>query len=42
MTIGVSEPRDEATVDRLPGMLTLPLRGRVTDYAINRRWARQP
>jgi sterol desaturase/sphingolipid hydroxylase (fatty acid hydroxylase superfamily) len=37
MTIGVSEPREERVVDRLPGMLAMPLRGRVGDYAINRR-----
>ena len=37
MTIGIREHRDEREVDRLPGMLALPFRGAVTDYAINRR-----
>ncbi len=37
MTIGIRDHRDPREVDRLPGMLTLPFRGAVTDYAINRR-----
>jgi len=37
MTIGISGYRDAREVDRLPGMLALPFRGTVTDYAINRR-----
>jgi sterol desaturase/sphingolipid hydroxylase (fatty acid hydroxylase superfamily) len=37
MTIGIREHRTEREVDRLPGMLVLPFRGAVTDYAINRR-----
>jgi sterol desaturase/sphingolipid hydroxylase (fatty acid hydroxylase superfamily) len=37
MTIGIREYRTEREVDRLPGMLALPFRGAVTDYAINRR-----
>ena len=37
MTIGIREHRDEREVDRLPGMLALPFRGAVSDYAINRR-----
>jgi len=42
MTIGIREHRDEREVDRLPGMLALPFRGAVTDYAINRRnWGKK-
>lgn len=37
MTIGIHDYRDPREVDRLPGMLLLPFRGSVTDYAINRR-----
>jgi sterol desaturase/sphingolipid hydroxylase (fatty acid hydroxylase superfamily) len=37
MTIGIRDYRDPREVDRLPGMLALPFRGSVTDYAINRR-----
>ena len=37
MTIGIRDYRDPREVDQLPGMLTLPFRGAVTDYAINRR-----
>jgi len=37
MTIGIRGYRDAREVDRLPGMLTLPFRGTVTGYAINRR-----
>ncbi len=37
MTIGIHGYRDPKQVDRLPGMLALPFRGRVTGYAINRR-----
>ncbi|GAB6042678.1 sterol desaturase family protein [Endothiovibrio diazotrophicus] len=37
MTIGIHHYRDPRQVDRLPGMLWLPFRGRVTEYAINRR-----
>ena len=37
MTIGIREYRNEQEVDRLPGMLALPFRGKVTGYAINRR-----
>ena len=42
MSIGIREHRDEHEVDRLPGMLALPFRGAVTDYAINRRsWGKK-
>lgn len=42
MTIGIRDYRNEQEVDRLPGMLALPFRGRVTDYAINRRsWGKK-
>jgi sterol desaturase/sphingolipid hydroxylase (fatty acid hydroxylase superfamily) len=37
MTIGIHGYRDPKQVERLPGMLTLPFHGRITDYAINRR-----
>jgi sterol desaturase/sphingolipid hydroxylase (fatty acid hydroxylase superfamily) len=37
MTIGIRDFRAEREADRLPGMLALPFRGRVTGYAINRR-----
>jgi sterol desaturase/sphingolipid hydroxylase (fatty acid hydroxylase superfamily) len=37
MTIGIRGYRDPRVVDRLPGMLALPFRGQVRDYAINRR-----
>jgi sterol desaturase/sphingolipid hydroxylase (fatty acid hydroxylase superfamily) len=37
MTIGIRDMREETKVDRLPGMLALPFRGKVTGYAINRR-----
>ena len=36
MTIGITQPRDEHRVDRLPGMLLLPLVGEGGEYAINR------
>ncbi len=37
MHIGIHGYRDPQHVDRLPGMLTLPFIGQVSDYAINRR-----
>ena len=37
MTIGIHGHRDPHEVARLPGMLMLPFRGEVDDYAINRR-----
>lgn len=37
MTIGIHGYRDTAATNWLPGMLWLPFRGKVTDYAINRR-----
>lgn len=37
MTIGIHKYRTPQEVAWLPGMLTLPLRGRVSTYAINRR-----
>lgn len=37
MAIGIHGHRDPREVARLPGMLLLPFRGEVTDYAINRR-----
>ena len=37
MTIGIRDHRNLREVAHLPGMLLLPFRGEVTDYAINRR-----
>lgn len=37
MTIGIHGHNDPREVARLPGMLVLPFKGEVTDYAINRR-----
>jgi sterol desaturase/sphingolipid hydroxylase (fatty acid hydroxylase superfamily) len=37
MTIGIHDHTDPHEVARLPGMLVLPFKGEVTDYAINRR-----
>jgi len=37
MTIGIHGHTDPHEVARLPGMLLLPFKGEVTDYAINRR-----
>jgi len=37
MTIGIRDHRDPREVARLPGMLLLPFKGEVRDYAINRR-----
>jgi hypothetical protein len=37
MTIGIRDHRDAHEVARLDGMLLLPFRGQVNDYAINRR-----
>ncbi len=37
MTIGIHKYRSSREVSWLPGMLWLPLRGKVSDYAINRR-----
>lgn len=39
MKIGIDGFNDEKTVCRLPGMLSLPLKGTISQYAINtRRW----
>ena len=37
MTIGIHDHTDPHEVARLPGMLMLPFKGQITDYAINRR-----
>jgi hypothetical protein len=37
MTIGIRDHTDPREVARLDGMLLLPFRGEVKDYAINRR-----
>jgi sterol desaturase/sphingolipid hydroxylase (fatty acid hydroxylase superfamily) len=42
MEIGIHGYSDPGMVARLPGMLALPFRGRVTGYAINRRQWNQP
>ncbi len=42
MRIGIHGFEDPHQVDRLPGMLLLPFRGRVTDYVINRRQWTKP
>jgi len=40
MTIGIHKYRDPRDVSWLPGLLSLPFRGRITGYVINRRqWA---
>ncbi len=42
MSIGIHHYRDPQQVARLPGMLALPFRGKVTGYAINRReWSKE-
>lgn len=41
MTIGIHRYRTAREVSWLPGMLTLPFKGRIDDYAINRReWSK--
>jgi len=43
MTIGIYDFTDPQEVDRLDGMLLLPFKGEISDYAINRRnYAEQP
>lgn len=42
MTIGIHGHTDPREVARLPGMLMLPFKGQVTDYAINRRPRTEP
>lgn len=37
MTIGIHKYRDPKQVSWLPGMLMLPFKGKISDYAINRR-----
>jgi len=37
MTIGIRRYRDPREVSWLPGLLALPFKGRISDYAINRR-----
>jgi len=37
MSIGIRKYRDPKQVNQLPGMLTLPFVGKISDYAINRR-----
>jgi sterol desaturase/sphingolipid hydroxylase (fatty acid hydroxylase superfamily) len=38
MTIGIRQFKEAKDVSWITGMLTLPFRGKVTDYAINRRY----
>jgi sterol desaturase/sphingolipid hydroxylase (fatty acid hydroxylase superfamily) len=42
MTIGIHGHTDPHEVARLPGMLMLPFKGQITDYAINRRPVAEP
>ena len=42
MTIGIHGHTDPHEVARLPGMLALPFKGQITDYAINRRPFTEP
>lgn len=42
MTIGIHGHTDPHEVARLPGMLMLPFKGQVTNYAINRRPCTEP
>ena len=42
MTIGIHDHTDPHEVARLPGMLALPFKGQITDYAINRRPFAEP
>ena len=42
MTIGIHDHTDPHEVARLPGMLMLPFKGQITDYAINRRPFTEP
>ena len=43
MTIGIRHYRDPREVSWLPGLLTLPFKGRISGYAINRRsWGDGP
>jgi sterol desaturase/sphingolipid hydroxylase (fatty acid hydroxylase superfamily) len=42
MTIGIHDHTDPHEVARLPGMLALPFKGQITDYAINRRPFTEP
>jgi hypothetical protein len=37
MVIGIRKYRDTRQVSWFDGMLTLPFKGRISDYAINRR-----
>ncbi|TNF99031.1 MAG: sterol desaturase family protein [Gammaproteobacteria bacterium] len=42
MTIGIHQYRNEKEVAWFPGMLWLPFRGKISDYAINRRqWTKE-
>lgn len=42
MTIGIRKYRDPKQVSWLPGMLSLPFKGSISDYAINRRHWKDP
>jgi len=42
MEIGIEGYRDPVEVNRLPGMLTLPFKGTIHHYVINRRsWSKK-
>ncbi len=41
MVLGIHNNRDPRQVDRLPGMLMLPFKGKISSYSINRRnWSK--
>jgi len=42
MTIGIHKYRDPKQVSWLPGMMMLPFKGKISDYAINRRQWSEP
>ena len=42
MTIGIHKYRDSKQVVRLPGMLLLPFKGKISGYVINRREWNKP
>lgn len=42
MTVGIHYFRDNKQTNQLPGMLTLPFKGKVTEYAINTRYWQAP
>jgi hypothetical protein len=41
MVIGIDTFRDPDRCVKLSGLLFMPFTGKITDYAINRRWGRR-